>query len=284
MGRKSGECRHQVPSGQPVPRYPPGAWHCIPRPSPLLHPADAPQPEALTCFHLQVKRKKERRLVQPEETNFSAHLTEAQRAITLGKVETALSCAQKAVDSGGDPASLVVRGRCHLLLGHLKDALEDARAALTQDPSLDSHSSMQRGNALIMTHFKKLRVIQGASMKCLLDVQFELAGSYYRYDRNNVHPVTAVLVQAEALYGMGEFERSLVLFHRGARKRPDLTAFTRGIHKAREAVLLAGLATEVTIKVDLNSQVFRCCCQSLYEASTPPTRRCHPPPLLGHAY
>ncbi|XP_045132429.1 outer dynein arm-docking complex subunit 4-like isoform X2 [Portunus trituberculatus] len=134
-----------------------------------------------------VKRKKERRLVQPEETNFSAHLTEAQRAITLGKVETALSCAQKAVDSGGDPASLVVRGRCHLLLGHLKDALEDARAALTQDPSL----------------------------------------------------VKAVLVQAEALYGMGEFERSLVLFHRGARKRPDLTAFTRGIHKAREAVVNA---------------------------------------------
>ncbi|XP_063867497.1 uncharacterized protein LOC135104243 isoform X2 [Scylla paramamosain] len=136
---------------------------------------------------LKVKRKKERRLVQPEETNFSAHLTEAQRAITLGKVETALSCAQKAVDSGGDPASLVVRGRCHLLLGHLQDALEDARAALTQDPSL----------------------------------------------------VKAVLVQAEALYGMGEFERSLVLFHRGARKRPDLTAFTRGIHKAREAVVNA---------------------------------------------
>lgn len=50
---------------------------------------------------------------------------------------------------------------------------------------------------------------------------------------------TAVLVQAEALYGMGEFERSLVLFHRGARKRPDLTSFTRGIHKAREAIINA---------------------------------------------
>lgn len=67
----------------------------FPKPIPVFHPADAPQPEALTCFHLQVKRKKERRLVQPEDTNFSAHLTEAQRAITLGKVDTALSCAQK---------------------------------------------------------------------------------------------------------------------------------------------------------------------------------------------
>lgn len=50
---------------------------------------------------------------------------------------------------------------------------------------------------------------------------------------------SAVLVQAEALYGMGEFERSLVLFHRGARKRPDLVTFTRGIHKAREAIINA---------------------------------------------
>lgn len=43
---------------------------------------------------------------------------------------------EKAVDSGGDPASLVVRGRCHLLLGHLQEALEDAKAALAQDPSI----------------------------------------------------------------------------------------------------------------------------------------------------
>nr|XP_053633062.1 uncharacterized protein LOC128689016 isoform X2 [Cherax quadricarinatus] len=136
---------------------------------------------------LKVKRKKERKLIQPEDTYSSVHLTEAQRAITMGKVETALSCAQKAVESGSDPASLVVRGRCHLLLGHLQEALEDAREALKMDPSL----------------------------------------------------VKAVLVQAESLYGMGEFERSLVLFHRGARKRPDLTSFTRGIHKAREAIINA---------------------------------------------
>ncbi|KAK4316366.1 hypothetical protein Pmani_012495 [Petrolisthes manimaculis] len=136
---------------------------------------------------LKVKMKKERRHVQPEDTNSSAHLTEAQRAITQGKIETALSCAQKAVESGGGPASLVVRGRCHLLLGHFQEAMEDAREALNRDASL----------------------------------------------------VKAVLVQAEALYGMGEFERSLVLFHRGARKRPDLVTFTRGIHKAREAIINA---------------------------------------------
>ncbi|XP_042890513.1 outer dynein arm-docking complex subunit 4-like isoform X2 [Penaeus japonicus] len=136
---------------------------------------------------LKVKRKKERRVVLPEGTNASVHLTEAQRAISKGNVETALSCAEKAVETGGDPASLVVRGRCHLLLGHLQQALADARDALKVDPSL----------------------------------------------------VKAVLVQAEALYGMGEFERSLVLFHRGARKRPDLTAFIRGVHKAREAIINA---------------------------------------------
>ncbi|XP_063586902.1 outer dynein arm-docking complex subunit 4-like [Penaeus indicus] len=136
---------------------------------------------------LKVKRKKERRVILPEGTNASVHLTEAQRAISKGNIETALSCAEKAVETGGDPASLVVRGRCHLLLGHLQQALADARDALKVDPSI----------------------------------------------------VKAVLVQAEALYGMGEFERSLVLFHRGARKRPDLTAFTRGVHKAREAIINA---------------------------------------------
>ncbi|XP_064081125.1 outer dynein arm-docking complex subunit 4-like isoform X4 [Macrobrachium nipponense] len=136
---------------------------------------------------LKVKRKKERKTVQPEDTNSSVHMTEALRAISKGNVETALSCAEKAVEGCQDPGPLVVRGRCHLLLGHLQQALEDARTALKADPTL----------------------------------------------------VKAVLVQAEALYGMGEFERSLVLFHRGARKRPDLTAFKRGVHKAREAIINA---------------------------------------------
>ena len=49
----------------------------------------------------------------------------------------------------------------------------------------------------------------------------------------------AVLVQAEALYGMGEFERALVLYERGARSRPDMIAFSRGGHKCREAILNA---------------------------------------------
>ena len=50
---------------------------------------------------------------------------------------------------------------------------------------------------------------------------------------------TAVLVQAEALYSMGEFERGLVLYERGARTRPDMPAFRRGGHKCREAILNA---------------------------------------------
>ena len=38
---------------------------------------------------------------------------------------------------------------------------------------------------------------------------------------------------------MGEFEKSLVLFHRGERRRPDVLQFKRGIHKAREAIFNA---------------------------------------------
>lgn len=97
MGREwEGKAAIRLPVGTSAVTEPEGSLTAaFPKPIPVFHPADAPQPEALTCFHLQVKRKKERRLVQPEDTNFSAHLTEAQRAITLGKVETALSCAQK---------------------------------------------------------------------------------------------------------------------------------------------------------------------------------------------
>lgn len=40
------------------------------------------------------------------------------------------------MESGGGPASLVVRGRCHLLLGHFQEAMEDAREALNRDSSL----------------------------------------------------------------------------------------------------------------------------------------------------
>ncbi|CAG9784171.1 unnamed protein product [Diatraea saccharalis] len=46
----------------------------------------------------------------------------------------------------------------------------------------------------------------------------------------------ALLQKAEALYYCGEFEMSLVFYHRGLRARPDLIEFRLGVQKAQEAI------------------------------------------------
>ncbi|XP_063618177.1 outer dynein arm-docking complex subunit 4 [Cydia splendana] len=46
----------------------------------------------------------------------------------------------------------------------------------------------------------------------------------------------ALLHKAEALYYCGEFEMSLVHYHRGLRARPDLNDFRLGVQKAQEAI------------------------------------------------
>ncbi|CAH2104263.1 unnamed protein product [Euphydryas editha] len=46
----------------------------------------------------------------------------------------------------------------------------------------------------------------------------------------------ALLQKAEALYYCGEFELSLVHYHRGLRARPDLNEFRLGVQKAQEAI------------------------------------------------
>lgn len=43
----------------------------------------------------------------------------------------------------------------------------------------------------------------------------------------------ALLRKAEALYYCGEFEMSLVHYHRGLRTRPDLNDFRLGVQKAQ---------------------------------------------------
>lgn len=45
--------------------------------------------------------------------------------------------------------------------------------------------------------------------------------------------VQALLHKAEALYYCGEFELSLVHYHRGLRSRPDLQSFRLGVQKAQ---------------------------------------------------
>lgn len=46
----------------------------------------------------------------------------------------------------------------------------------------------------------------------------------------------AIYQKAEALYYLGDFEHSLVFFHRGLHIRPDHEKFKLGVHKAQKAI------------------------------------------------
>ena len=48
--------------------------------------------------------------------------------------------------------------------------------------------------------------------------------------------VSAIFQKAESLYHLGDFEHSLMYYHRGLRIRPELEGFRLGIQKAQEAI------------------------------------------------
>lgn len=48
--------------------------------------------------------------------------------------------------------------------------------------------------------------------------------------------IKAIYQKAEALYYLGDFELSLMFYHRGLRLRPELEGFRLGVQKAQEAI------------------------------------------------
>lgn len=52
-------------------------------------------------------------------------------------------------------------------------------------------------------------------------------------DKNNIR---AIYQKAEALYFLGQFELSLMYFHRGLRLRPELNSFRLGVQKSQDAI------------------------------------------------
>lgn len=60
------------------------------------------------------------------------------------------------------------------------------------------------------------------------DAEEALAG-----DKTNIR---AIYQKAESLYFLGQFEHSLMFFHRGLRLRPELNSFRLGVQKSQEAI------------------------------------------------
>lgn len=68
----------------------------------------------------------------------------------------------------------------------------------------------------------------GESEKALNDAELALLS-----DKNNIR---AIYQKAESLYFLGQFEHSLMYFHRGLRLRPEMKSFRLGVQKTQEAI------------------------------------------------
>lgn len=74
----------------------------------------------------------------------------------------------------------------------------------------------------------KCYLLLGDPAKGLQDAESALT-----IDKNNIR---AIYQKAEALYFLGQFELSLMFFHRGLRLRPELNSFRLGVQKTQEAI------------------------------------------------
>lgn len=81
-------------------------------------------------------------------------------------------------------------------------------------------------NALVAR--SKCYLLLGDPAKGLQDAETALTN-----DKNNIR---AIYQKAEALYFLGQFELSLMYFHRGLRLRPELNSFRLGVQKTQEAI------------------------------------------------
>lgn len=81
-------------------------------------------------------------------------------------------------------------------------------------------------NALVAR--SKCYLLLGDPSKGLQDAETAL-----QLDKNNIR---AIYQKAEALYFLGQFELSLMYFHRGLRLRPELNSFRLGVQKTQEAI------------------------------------------------
>lgn len=74
----------------------------------------------------------------------------------------------------------------------------------------------------------KCYLLLGESEKALNDAEQALLS-----DKNNIR---AIYQKAESLYFLGQFEHSLMFYHRGLRLRPEMKSFRLGVQKTQEAI------------------------------------------------
>lgn len=182
---------------------------------------------------LSIKRRQDRTeaLQLPDETDPTTLLTLGQREYKNGNTEIAVLFISKAYSSNfttkfkynswlipfsiylqalelnpSDQNALVARSKCYLLLGDPTKGLQVSRYSVCFSPF---------------------------AVNWCPKIIWQDAETALSSDKANIR---AIYQKAEALYFLGQFELSLMFFHRGLRLRPELTSFRLGVQKTQEAI------------------------------------------------
>ncbi|XP_059612124.1 outer dynein arm-docking complex subunit 4 [Phlebotomus argentipes] len=148
-------------------------------------------------------------------------------AVSIGSFDIKQSLNQKArqersqnlsLPEEAEPGALLALGMREAKNGNTDNAVQFISKALELNP--------QDQNALVAR--SKCYLLLGEPDKALQDAETALIA-----DKNNIR---AIYQKAESLYYLGQFEHSLMFFHRGLRLRPELNTFRLGVQKTQEAI------------------------------------------------
>ncbi|XP_067006824.1 outer dynein arm-docking complex subunit 4 isoform X1 [Anabrus simplex] len=106
----------------------------------------------------------------------------------------------------------------HVKVGNYTKALQGYNLALELNPN-DKNALVARSKCYLLLGEPQLS-LQDAETALKVDKSF----------------IRGIFQKAEALYHLGDFEHSLMYYHRGHRLRPELEGFRLGIQKAQEAI------------------------------------------------
>ncbi|RZF35749.1 hypothetical protein LSTR_LSTR012047 [Laodelphax striatellus] len=117
-----------------------------------------------------------------------------------------------------EPGTLLALGSHELRAGHVSVAINFVNKALELSPN-DKNALVARS---------KCYLLLGEPHLALEDAETALS-----QDKTFIR---GIYQKAEALYHLGDFEHSLMFYHRGLRIRPELEGFRLGVQKAQEAI------------------------------------------------
>ncbi|XP_034840935.1 outer dynein arm-docking complex subunit 4 [Maniola hyperantus] len=173
----------------------------------------------------RVRRKPKRERRRREEELYTDKDRAAAVVIGTRDIKQSLSMKDKAERSNNLQIPMEADAGTLLALARAEMMREGYRTALT---FVDKAIDLAPDEKAAYVSRSRCYLLLGEPHKALEDAEIAL-----KLDPKHAK---ALLQKAEALYYCGEFELSLVHYHRGLRARPDLSEFRLGVQKAQEAI------------------------------------------------